>query len=180
MPRRSVFFGVVSAHPPVVGVSIGGKGGRDKDTLANARANGEFVANLTTEDMSRGMIISAMNFPADESEIEPSGFTVRPGEVVKPPLIDQSPAQLECRVRDILEFGRDKEKRFFCDRGRGHVPRERRPGAGRPASGPFEIRRYGAFGRRLVLGRRRAAGAETHAVQRLAAGQELRPLRFSI
>ena len=107
------FFGVVSAHPPVIGISIGSRKGQDKDTMANARQSKELVTNMVTEQMKKAMIISAMDFPPGESEIEPSGLTLLPSTSVQPPRIAESPAQLECRVKDILEFGRSDERRNF-------------------------------------------------------------------
>jgi flavin reductase (DIM6/NTAB) family NADH-FMN oxidoreductase RutF len=107
------FFAVVSAHPPVIGISIGSRKGRDKDTMANAAKSGELVANLVTEKMKKAMIISAMDFPPDESEAAPSGLTLLPSTSVQPPRIAESPAQMECRVTDILEFGRVDERRKF-------------------------------------------------------------------
>lgn len=107
------FFGVVSAHPPVIGISIGSRKGLDKDTMANARRTRELVINLTTEDMKKGMIISAMDFPPDESEVEPSGFTTIASTVVRPPRIAESPAQMECRVTEIMEFGKSHQRRNF-------------------------------------------------------------------
>jgi flavin reductase (DIM6/NTAB) family NADH-FMN oxidoreductase RutF len=107
------FFGVVSAHPPVIGISVGSRKGEDKDTMANARQSGELVTNMVTEKMKKAMIISAMDFPADESEVEPSGITLLPSTSVKAPRIAESPAQMECRVTDILEFGQPHERRNF-------------------------------------------------------------------
>lgn len=107
------FFGVVSAHPPVIGISIGSRKGLDKDTMANARRTRELVINLTTEAMKKGMIISAMDFPPDESEVEPSGFTTVASSVVRPPRIAESPAQMECRVTEIMKFGESQQRRNF-------------------------------------------------------------------
>ena len=107
------FFGVVSAHPPVIGVSIGSRQGRDKDTMANARKSKELVANLVSEAMKKGMMISAMDFPSNESEIAPSGLTTLPSKIVTPPRIAESPAQMECKVSEILEYGRGTERRNF-------------------------------------------------------------------
>jgi len=107
------FFGVVSAHPPVIGISVGSRKGHDKDTMANIRKTRELVASLVTEKMKKGMIISAMDFPPEESEVAPSGLTLLPSTSVQPPRIAESPAQMECRVTDILEFGRIEERRNF-------------------------------------------------------------------
>jgi flavin reductase (DIM6/NTAB) family NADH-FMN oxidoreductase RutF len=107
------FFGVVSAHPPVIGISIGSRQGLDKDTMANARRTRELVINLTTEAMKTGMMVSAMDFPPDESEIEPGGFSTLASTVVRPPRIAESPAQMECRVTENLEFGQSRQRRNF-------------------------------------------------------------------
>jgi flavin reductase (DIM6/NTAB) family NADH-FMN oxidoreductase RutF len=107
------FVGVVSAHPPVIGISIGSRQGRDKDTMANARTSKELVANLVTEAMKKGMMISAMDFPSNESEVAPSGLTTLPSSIVRSPRIAESPAQMECNVSEILEFGRGAERRNF-------------------------------------------------------------------
>ena len=107
------FFGVVSAHPPVIGISIGSRRGRDKDTMANARRTRELVINVTTEAMKKGMMISAMDFPSDESEVQPSGFSTLSSTIVRPPRLAESPAQMECRVTEIMEFGESEQKRNF-------------------------------------------------------------------
>ena len=107
------FFGVVSAHPPVIGISIGSRQGLDKDTMSNARSTRELVVNVTTEAMKKGMMISAMDFPSHESEVQPSGFSTLASTVVHPPRIAESPAQMECRVTEILEFGESGQRRNF-------------------------------------------------------------------
>lgn len=107
------FFGVVSAHPPFIGISIGSRKGRDKDTMANIRKTKELVVNVTTEEMKKGMMISAMDFPADESEIEPGDFTALASTKVRPPRIAESPAQMECRTTEVVEFGESEQRRNF-------------------------------------------------------------------
>jgi flavin reductase (DIM6/NTAB) family NADH-FMN oxidoreductase RutF len=54
-----------------------------------------------------------MDFPPDESEVEPSGFTTVASSVVRPPRITESPAQMECRVTEIMEFGESEQRRNF-------------------------------------------------------------------
>ena len=68
---------------------------------------------MTTETMKKGMMVSAMDFPPDESEVEPGGFTTVDSTVVRPPRIAESPAQMECRVTQIMEFGESKQRRNF-------------------------------------------------------------------
>jgi flavin reductase (DIM6/NTAB) family NADH-FMN oxidoreductase RutF len=107
------FFGVVSVMPPMLGIAIGRKQGMEKDTLVNVRNTRELVVNLVTETMAEKMNIAAMDFPSTESEVEPSGFAILPSTIVRPPLIADSPAQMECKVSDILKFGQDKGAHDF-------------------------------------------------------------------
>jgi flavin reductase (DIM6/NTAB) family NADH-FMN oxidoreductase RutF len=107
------FYGVLSVQPPLLGIAIGRRQGNEKDTLINVRNTRELVINVVTESMARQINITAMDFPPEESEIEPSGFHTRPGMVVKPPLIVESPAQMECKVVDILQYGQDKGAHDF-------------------------------------------------------------------
>lgn len=99
------FFGVVCVQPPTIGIALGRRDGRDKDTLANARTTGELVVNLTTESMAEPMNVAAMDFPPGRSELDACGLTAAPSQAVRPPRIAESPAHLECRVTQILELG---------------------------------------------------------------------------
>jgi flavin reductase (DIM6/NTAB) family NADH-FMN oxidoreductase RutF len=107
------FYGVLSVLPPLLGIAIGRRQGREKDTLINLRNTRELVINVVTETMAEQMNIAAMDFPPEESEIGPSGFYTRPGMIVKPPLIVESPAQMECKVLDILQYGQDQGAHDF-------------------------------------------------------------------
>ncbi|MDF1552964.1 MAG: flavin reductase family protein [Deferrisomatales bacterium] len=99
------FFGVVCAKPPMLGISLGKRNGREKDTLANARATGELVVNLTTESMAERINLAAMDFPPDHSELAACGFTPVPARRVRPPRIAESPAHMECRVAQVMDLG---------------------------------------------------------------------------
>lgn len=102
------FYGVVSVLPPLLGIAVGRRQGKEKDTLLNIRQTGELVINLVTESMAQKINIAAMDFPPEESEVEPAGFSVRSAVSVRPPLIADSPAQMECIVKEILKFGQDQ------------------------------------------------------------------------
>lgn len=107
------FYNVVSVLPPMIGIAIGRRQGKEKDTIVNIRNTRELVVNLVTEAMAEKMIIAAMDFPPSESEVAPSGFSTRPGVNVRPPLVAEAPAQMECRVTEILKFGQDKGMHDF-------------------------------------------------------------------
>ena len=68
------YFNVFSIDPPVlmVGPTLRGRDGGVKDTLANARINGEIVVNLVDHAMVEGASLSSSDFPAEVDEF--AGF----------------------------------------------------------------------------------------------------------
>jgi flavin reductase (DIM6/NTAB) family NADH-FMN oxidoreductase RutF len=104
------YFTAVSADPPVVlfcpsvrreerqrGLAA------HKDTLLNVIATREFVVNIVTETMVEKMNLASAQVPPDVDEFELAGLTPEPGELVKPPRVAESPVQMECRLRQIIE-----------------------------------------------------------------------------
>lgn len=69
-----------------------------KDTLANARATGEFVLNVGCGALLHPMNESATNFPADTSEFDATGLAREPSALVRPPRVAAAPIAFECRV----------------------------------------------------------------------------------
>jgi len=77
----------------------------EKDSLRNIRETGEFVVNIVTRTMAEGMNTTSFAFPADESEWPHSGFTPLPSFNVSPARVLESPAQLECKLFQVVEHG---------------------------------------------------------------------------
>jgi flavin reductase (DIM6/NTAB) family NADH-FMN oxidoreductase RutF len=71
------------------------------------------VVNLTTESMAERINIAAMDFPSDQSELDACGLTTVPAQMVRPPLIAESPAHMECRVAQILDLGGEDGSHTF-------------------------------------------------------------------
>jgi flavin reductase (DIM6/NTAB) family NADH-FMN oxidoreductase RutF len=69
-----------------------------KDTLANARATGEFVLNIGAGPLLHAMNDSATNFPAEVSEFDEASLAREPSAVVRPPRVADAPVVFECRV----------------------------------------------------------------------------------
>ena len=70
----------------------------------NIKANGEFTVSFATKDYVEecdyvGMVSQA-NVP---DKLDRVGFTVTKSDKVNAPIIDQLPAALECKVKDIIE-----------------------------------------------------------------------------
>jgi flavin reductase (DIM6/NTAB) family NADH-FMN oxidoreductase RutF len=99
------FFNVVCADPATVCIGIGSHvGGRDKDTLSNIRASGEFVINLVTEADAEAMNTTAAVFPTGVDELSEAGIHSAPSNSVAPPRIASSPVSLECRMVEVVDL----------------------------------------------------------------------------
>ncbi len=92
------FFNLFSYHPPIIGFCSSGV----KDSLANARATGEFVWNLATRDLAEQMNASAAATDADEFVL--AGLETLPSVLVAPPRVARSPVQFECKVTQIVQL----------------------------------------------------------------------------
>ncbi len=98
----------VSSDPPMVAISIGSRDGAPKDTARHARRTGEFVVNIVAEDLAEPMHLSSAEHPGDASEPEILGIALAPSVTVAPPRVAAAPVALECRLHDIIQFGKLK------------------------------------------------------------------------
>jgi flavin reductase (DIM6/NTAB) family NADH-FMN oxidoreductase RutF len=98
-------FNIVSTAPPVILFSCNTPGDRaEKDTLANVRATGEFVFNLATFDLREAVNATSTPAAPDIDEFELAKLEKAPSVNVKPPRVAASPANLECRLLQIVEI----------------------------------------------------------------------------
>ena len=100
------FYNMVSANPPVVIFcpTVRRDGGR-KDTLLNIRQTQQFVIATVSAEIARQMNACAAELPYEQSEFEFSGLTPVPASKVKPPLVKESPVNIECALREIKTIG---------------------------------------------------------------------------
>jgi flavin reductase (DIM6/NTAB) family NADH-FMN oxidoreductase RutF len=99
------FFNVVSSNPPVVLFSGGRHSDRPKDTTTLAIDTGEFSVNIVSESVVEAMAVTSGSFTAEDDEFEIAGLTAVPGTKTEAPLVAESPANLECKVREVIELG---------------------------------------------------------------------------
>lgn len=101
------FFNVFGSNPPTL-VFSPSRRVRDntiKHTLENIYATREVVINVVSYAMVQQASLSSCEFPKGVSEFEKAGFTPLPSEKIKPFRVKESPVQMECVVRDIIETG---------------------------------------------------------------------------
>ena len=100
-------FNIVCYHPvPIVYYTPMRKAdGLKKDSLVNVELTKEFVINLVTEEIAEKMNITSSYYPPEVDEFKESQLTPVPADIVKAPLVRESPFNLECRLYQIVPFG---------------------------------------------------------------------------
>src|SRR5690606_20931590 len=76
-----------------------------KHTLENILATREVVINVVTHAMVQQASLSSCEYPKGISEFEKAGFTPLASDRVKPFRVKESPVQMECVVRQVVETG---------------------------------------------------------------------------
>jgi flavin reductase (DIM6/NTAB) family NADH-FMN oxidoreductase RutF len=97
------FFNFFSGMPPVIGIGMGDRAGRPKDTLGNIRATRDFVVNLVTTSLIDAMNTTAVPFPPGVDELGRAGLKTAPCTKVDLPRLADSPVALECRLRQVVD-----------------------------------------------------------------------------
>ena len=106
----SFFCGVGSAPPtvlfcPALRPAETAEAGERKDTLRNVEETGEFVINVVSEEMAAAANSAAAEVPFEVDEFALSGLTPIPSLSVRPPRVAQSPAQMECKLLQVIYTG---------------------------------------------------------------------------
>jgi flavin reductase (DIM6/NTAB) family NADH-FMN oxidoreductase RutF len=96
----------VCNDPPMLAINLGRRDGELKDTARNIERSGEFVVNVVREDHVSPMHATSADCKPEESEVELLKLGVGPGAAVRAPRLTCSPVNLECRLEQILELGR--------------------------------------------------------------------------
>jgi flavin reductase (DIM6/NTAB) family NADH-FMN oxidoreductase RutF len=101
------FFNAFSSNPPIVVFSSNRRGSDNttKDTLHNIKATGECVINAVNYAIVRQMAVASVDFPGDVSEFDKTGLTPIPSDLVKPFRVAESPAHMECRIKEVIALG---------------------------------------------------------------------------
>lgn len=108
------FFAPLCAKPALVGFGIGRqRDGQKKDTLSNIEFTGEFVISVVDETLAEPMNQTSRQYPGYVDEFEEVGLTATRDDLVKAPMVAESPVNLECRLVQILEFGDAPRKSSF-------------------------------------------------------------------
>lgn len=97
----AAWAGTVCSEPPCVSVSIR----EERFSHPMIVSSGEFVVNLTTVQLLKAMDFCGVRSGRDIDKWDVCGLTRLPADIVKAPLIAESPVNIECRVIKTEELG---------------------------------------------------------------------------
>lgn len=106
----SFFSGVGSVPPtvlfcPAIRAETEELPGR-KDSLRNVEETGEFVVNVVSNAIAAAANATAAEVPPNVDEFELAGLTPIASDAVKPPRVAESPAQMECKLLQVIFTGK--------------------------------------------------------------------------
>lgn len=93
--------GTVCSSPPMVSISLR----KSRHSHAIISSTGEFVVNLTTEELVFATDWCGVKSGRDVDKWEAMGLTPLASQSVAAPSIAESPVSIECRVRQVVELG---------------------------------------------------------------------------
>jgi flavin reductase (DIM6/NTAB) family NADH-FMN oxidoreductase RutF len=70
--------------------------------LRNVEQTGEFVINIVSAAIAAAANATAADVGPEIDEFQLAGLTAIPSEVVRPPRVAESPAQMECKLLQII------------------------------------------------------------------------------
>lgn len=101
------FFNAFSSNPPTLVFSSNRRvvDNTTKDTLHNIQKTGEVVINVVNYNIVRQMAITSVQYDTGVDEFVKAGLTPIASDLVAPYRVKESPAQMECKVREIITLG---------------------------------------------------------------------------
>lgn len=93
--------GTICSDPPMVSISVR----KERYSHKLLSETGEFVINLTTEDLAFATDYCGVRSGKDVNKFEEMHLTPIKADKVSAPLIDESPVNIECKVTEVKELG---------------------------------------------------------------------------
>ena len=93
--------GIINTDPAMVYISVR----PTRHSYNIIKESGEFVINLTTEDLAYATDWCGVKTGAQFDKFKEMNLTKEPAKFVKCPMIKESPVSVECRAKEIKELG---------------------------------------------------------------------------
>lgn len=130
------FFNLFSSNPPIVIFSPAQRvrNNTSKHTLENVKEVPEVVINIVTYDMVQQASLASCEYPKGVNEFVKAGFTEEPATLVRPPMVKESKAKLECKVIEVKPLGTEggAGNLVICEVLRMHIDDSLLNAEGRP------------------------------------------------
>ena len=93
--------GIINSKPPMTYISVR----KERHSHPILSKTGEFVINLCTEELVKATDYCGVKSGRDVDKFKEMGLTKEPADIVKCPMIKESPINLECKVTQVVELG---------------------------------------------------------------------------
>lgn len=93
--------GTICTNPPMCYISVR----PERHSYGLIRQNMEFVINLTTEELAYATDWCGVRSGRDCKKFEEMLLTAGKASVVSAPIVEESPLNIECRVKEIISLG---------------------------------------------------------------------------
>ena len=93
--------GILNTQPPVTYISVR----PERYSYELIKQSGEFVINLPTQQLIRAVDYCGVKSGRNTDKFKEMNLRAEPAEKISAPILAQSPVNIECKVRDIVELG---------------------------------------------------------------------------
>jgi flavin reductase (DIM6/NTAB) family NADH-FMN oxidoreductase RutF len=95
------WVGTICSNPAMCYISVQ----KIRHSYDIIKRNGEFVINLTNEDLAQATDWCGVKSGKNVDKFREMHLTPLPAQVVKAPIIAESPLSIECRIKEIVPLG---------------------------------------------------------------------------
>jgi flavin reductase (DIM6/NTAB) family NADH-FMN oxidoreductase RutF len=95
------WLGTICSNPPMCYISVR----PERHSYQLIKESGEFVINLTSEDMAFATDWCGVRSGKDYNKFKKMKLTPVKAEMVNAPMVKESPLCIECRVKEIISLG---------------------------------------------------------------------------
>lgn len=93
--------GTVCTNPPMLYISVR----KERHSYEMLKEAGEFVVNLTTEDIVKATDYCGVRSGAQVDKFKETGLTKEEAQEVNCAMIKESPVNIECKLREVISLG---------------------------------------------------------------------------
>ena len=93
--------GILGTVPPKTYISVRPR----RHSYNIIKESGEFVINLPTQQLIRAVDYCGVKSGRNTDKFKEMNLSAEPAEEISAPILAQSPVNIECKVRDIVELG---------------------------------------------------------------------------